>query len=43
MSITTATTTDLWRMSATDLAQAIRSGQTSSREVIEATCGGSRP
>ena len=30
------TTTDLWRMSALDLAQAIRSGQTSSQEVVEA-------
>ena len=30
------TTTDLWRMSATDLAAAIRSGQASSREVLEA-------
>ena len=30
------TATDLWRMSATDLATAIRSGQASSREVIEA-------
>jgi amidase len=29
-------TTDLWRMSAMDLAKAIRSGQTSSLEVIEA-------
>jgi amidase len=29
------TTTDLWRMSATDLAAAIRSRQTSSQEVIE--------
>ena len=31
-----ATTTDLWRMSATDLAEAIRSRQASSREVVEA-------
>ena len=31
-----ATTTDLWRMGATELAHAIRSGQASSREVIEA-------
>jgi Asp-tRNA(Asn)/Glu-tRNA(Gln) amidotransferase A subunit family amidase len=31
-----AATTDLWRMSATDVAEAIRSRQTSSREVIEA-------
>ncbi len=30
------TTTDLWRMSATDLATVIRSGQASSREVLEA-------
>lgn len=30
------TNTDLWRMSATDLAEAIRSRQTSSQEVIEA-------
>jgi amidase len=30
------TTTDLWRMSATDMAEAIRSRQTSSQEVIEA-------
>ena len=29
-------TADLWRMSATDQAAAIRSGQASSREVIEA-------
>jgi Amidase len=29
------TTTDLWRMSVMDLAAAIRSGQTSSQEVIE--------
>ena len=29
------TTTDLWRMGATDLAHAIRSRQTSSQEVIE--------
>jgi amidase len=35
MSVTT-TATDLWRMSATDLAEAIRSRQTSSQEVIEA-------
>lgn len=34
MSITTVT--ELWRMSATELAEAIRSGQASSREVIEA-------
>jgi amidase len=31
-----ATVTELWRMSATELAQAIRSRQTSSQEVIEA-------
>ena len=31
-----ATATELWRLSATDLAQAIRSKQTSSQEVIEA-------
>jgi amidase len=30
------TTTGLWRMSAMDLAEAIRSRQTSSQEVIEA-------
>ena len=30
------TTTDLWRMSATELAEAIRSRQASSQEVIEA-------
>ena len=29
------TTTDLWRMSATDLAHAITSRQTSSQEIIE--------
>ena len=34
MSLNTAT--ELWRMSATELAEAIRSGQVSSREVIEA-------
>jgi amidase len=34
MSVTTAT--DLWRMSATDLAEAIRSGQASSQEVMDA-------
>ena len=34
MSITTVT--ELWRMSATELAEAIRSGQVSSREVVEA-------
>jgi len=33
------TTTELWRMSAMDLAEAIRSGQTSSQEVIEAHLG----
>ena len=31
-----ATATELWRMSATDLAEAIRSRQASSQEVIEA-------
>jgi hypothetical protein len=31
-----ATATDLWRMSGTDLAQAIRSRQASSQEVVEA-------
>ena len=36
------TTTDLWRMSATELAAAIRSRQASSQEVIEPTSGGSR-
>jgi amidase len=36
MSVTTITTTDPWRMSATDLAEAIRSRQMSSQEVIEA-------
>ena len=30
------TVTDLWRLSATDLAAAIRSGQVSSQQVIEA-------
>jgi amidase len=30
------TTTDLWRMSATDMAEAIKSRQTSSQEAIEA-------
>jgi amidase len=34
--MTIATATDLWRMSATELAEAIRSRQASSREVIEA-------
>jgi amidase len=34
--MTVATATDLWRMSATELAEAIRSRQVSSREVIEA-------
>jgi amidase len=33
------TTTELWRMSAMDLAEAIRSGQISSQEVIEAHLG----
>jgi amidase len=36
MSVATITTTELWRMSATDLAQAIRSRQVSSLEVIQA-------
>jgi amidase len=36
MSVTTGAATELWRMSATELAQAIRSRQTSSREVTEA-------
>jgi amidase len=36
MSVATITTTGLWCMSATDLAAAIRSRQTSSQEVIEA-------
>jgi hypothetical protein len=40
MSVTTAT--DLWCMSATDLAEAISSKEASSREVIEATSGGLR-
>jgi hypothetical protein len=40
MSLNTAT--KLWRMSATELAAAVRSGQVSSREVIEAHFGGSR-
>jgi amidase len=34
--VTSATTTELWRMGATELAEAIRSRQISSREVIEA-------
>jgi amidase len=34
--ISVATATELWRLSATDLAQAIRSKQISSQEVIEA-------
>jgi amidase len=33
---TTSTVTDLWRMSATELAEAIRSRQASSQEVVEA-------
>ena len=33
---TEATATDLWRMSALELAQVVRSGEASSREVIEA-------
>ena len=36
MSVTAATSTDLWCMSATELAQAVRSRQASSQEVIEA-------
>ena len=43
MTLTTAT--ELWRMSATELAEAIRSRQVSSQEVIEAHCahrGGQR-
>jgi amidase len=36
MSVTTATATELWCLSATDLAQAISSKQASSQEVIEA-------
>jgi amidase len=36
MSVTVVKTTDLWRMSATDLAETIRSRQASSQEVIEA-------
>jgi hypothetical protein len=42
MSVATITTTELWRMGATDLAAAIKSRQTSSQEVIQATSGGSR-
>jgi Asp-tRNA(Asn)/Glu-tRNA(Gln) amidotransferase A subunit family amidase len=34
--VSTTTVTELWRMSATELAEAIRSGQVSSREVVEA-------
>jgi Asp-tRNA(Asn)/Glu-tRNA(Gln) amidotransferase A subunit family amidase len=34
--MTVATATELWRMSATDLAAIIRSRQASSREVVEA-------
>jgi amidase len=34
--MTTATATELWRMSASDLARMIRSGEVSSREVVEA-------
>ncbi len=37
-----STATGLWRMSTVDLAGAIRSGQASSREVIEACLRGSR-
>jgi amidase len=36
MSVTTITTSELWRMSATELAEAIRTRQASSREVVEA-------
>jgi amidase len=36
MSVTAATSTELWRMSTTELAQAVRSRQASSQEVIEA-------
>jgi len=36
MSVTTHTGTELWRLSATELAQAIRSKQASSAEIIEA-------
>ncbi len=34
--MSSTTVTELWRMSATELAEAIRSGQVSSREVVEA-------
>jgi amidase len=34
--VSITTVTELWRMGATELAEAIRSGQVSSREVIEA-------
>jgi len=34
--VSSTTVAELWRMSATELAEAIRSGQASSREVIEA-------
>ena len=34
--VSSTTVTELWRMSATELAEAIRSGQASSREVVEA-------
>jgi amidase len=34
--VSITTVTELWRMSATELAEAIRSGQASSREVVEA-------
>jgi amidase len=36
MSVTTDTRTELWRLSATELAQAIRSRRVSSAEVVEA-------
>jgi amidase len=34
--VSITTVTELWRMSATELAEAIRSGQVSSREAVEA-------
>ncbi|HEY6747222.1 MAG TPA: hypothetical protein VI357_16075 [Mycobacteriales bacterium] len=40
--MSSASATELWRMSATELAEAIRTGQASSVEVVEAHCGGSR-
>jgi amidase len=36
MSVTTTTESELWRMSATELADAIRTRQTSNQEVVEA-------